>query len=278
MQDVSSPEAGERTPSLPASHGPLWLWGLAALLVSLGAAIVVGAWMAGARMRAPAPEAAIDAPDRDAPAVADALAVRELAAEQGNAVAQYEVGLAYLDGTTLTPDVDRGIDLIRRAAAQGYIPALMGLAEALANRVADGTADPAEVFAALDRVIADPPDDRLLGIAHEYYGRYLRDVLPAARRDPARAVDHFVAGLAAGNLVLGRPIGDAYRTGEGRPTDPVLAYAYYKVAQPVLPDELGPQIYALESSFTPADLARAATLTLPELIAREPGLENGPRL
>jgi TPR repeat protein len=271
MQDVSSPEAGERTRSLPASHGPRWIWGLAALLVALSAAIVAAAWMAGARMRSPAPEAAIEAPEPEAPAIADTMAVRELAAEQGNAVAQYEVGVAYLDGT-LPPDVDRGIDLIRRAAAQGYIPALMGLAEALANRVADGTADPAEIFAALDRVIANPPDDRLLGIAHEYYGRYLRDVVPESRRDPAGAVDHFVAGLAAGNLVLGRLIGDAYRTGEGRPADPVMAYAYYKVAQPILPDELGPRIYELETSLSPADLERAAALTLPELIAREPGL------
>ncbi|MCC6983861.1 MAG: SEL1-like repeat protein [Bauldia sp.] len=278
MQDISSPEA-DRSPSLPASHGPLWLWGLAALVV-LSAAIVVGAWMAGTRMRgaattvvsAPAPEALVPDPAAALAEARAALALREAAAAEGDAIAQYEVGLAYLEGALVPPDTDRGIDLIRRAAAQDYIPAMMGLAEALASRVADGTADPAEVFAALDRVIANPPDDRLLGIAHEFYGRYLRDVLPEARRDPARAVDHFVAGLAAGNLILARLIGDAYRTGEGRPADPVTAYAYYKAAQPILPDQLGPTIYALETSLSPPDLERAAALTLPELLAREPGI------
>ena len=274
MQDVSSPEAADEAPSaLPASHGRLWLWGLAALLVALSAAVIVGAWIAGARMGSPRP-AIVSSPPADPAALLlearAALALREAAAEAGDAVAQYEVGLAYLDGGTIPANTDRGIDLLRRAAAQDYIPALMGLAEALAIRVTDGNADPGEVYAALDRVIANPPDDRLLGIAHEYYGHYLHEIVPEANRNLALATDHFAAGLAAGNLFLAQLVAEAYRSGEGRPVDPVMAYAYYKVAQTIMPDEVGPILTELESELSAADLGRAATLSLPALLAREP--------
>jgi hypothetical protein len=277
MQDVTPQRVGRHPPSdssPAAAHlpGPVWIWALAALIVGLAAAIVFGLWLG--RVVSPAPSLpAVVAPSITETEIENAraaVALREVEAERGDALAQYEVGLAYLDGAGVPANVDRGIDLIRRAAAQDYIPALMTLPEALANRAADG--DPAaavEALAALDKVIADPPDDRLLGIAHEYYGRYLADVLPPAARDPGAAVDHFVAGLAAGNRVLGRFVGDAYRAGRGRPADPVRALAYYLVAQTLLPDELGPVVFDLESELSPADLERARALTLSDLLALE---------
>lgn len=288
MQDVSSPDAGGRTPTLPSSHGPLLMWGLAALVVALSAAIVAGAWIAGSHARAPAATAELPLvapsgeraygelaaePAVDAAALA-AIAAREAEAEAGDAIAQYEVAIAYYDGTLVPADLDRAIELLRRSAAQDYIPAIMAYADVLGNRVAAGVADPGEVFAALDRLIANPPDDNILGAAHELYGRYLLYALPGPERDPGGAVDHFVASLAAGNLFAARLIADAYRSGEGRLVDPVLAYAYYKVAQPVLPDPLGPTIYEFETTLTAAELARAATLTLPVLLAQEPDLSH----
>ncbi len=284
MQDVSSPEAGGRTPTLPASHGPLLMWGLAALVVALSAAIIAGAWIAGSRARGPAAIAdlplvapfggpASGEPAVDTAALA-AVAAREAEAEAGDAIAQYEIGMVYYGGTLVPADLDRAIEFLRRSAAQDYIPAIMAYADALGSSVAAGTADPGEVFAALDRLIAHPPDDNILGAAHELYGRYLLYALQGPQRDPAGAVDHFVASLAAGNLFAARAIGDAYRSGEGRPVDQVLAYAYYKVAQPLLPDPLGPTIYEIETSLTPAELARAETLTLPALLAQEPDLSH----
>jgi uncharacterized protein len=154
-----------------------------------------------------------------------ATAVRELrpAAEQGNAEAQYRLGIMYEFGRGVATDKPRAMSLLRKSAAQGNSSAYveLGVIYATGDGIAKDDAKAVEWF----RKAAEQGDATAqvdLGLM------YAKGA--GVGRDDAQAIGWFRKAADQGLPLAQFKMGVAYENGEGVAKDEVLAYANYAIA------------------------------------------------
>ncbi len=152
-------------------------------------------------------------------------AARELrpAAEQGDAEAQYRIGLMYEFGRGFPLDKAAGIAWFRKAAARGSSAAEQELGVIYAN--GDGVAQDAGAAAAWFRKAADHGN-----LTAQYNLGLLYAKGSGVKLDNAQAIAWWRKAAEQGELGSQFKLGVAYENGEGVPKDAVLAYANYAIA------------------------------------------------
>ena len=155
-----------------------------------------------------------------------AAAAKELRplADQGNAEAQYRIGLMYEFGAGFPTDKAQGIAWFRRAAAQNHTAAQQELGVIYTN--GDGVAkDDAQAVGWFEKAanLGNPTAQYNLGLMIAKGA--------GVHRDDALAIAWFRKSAAQGLAVAQYKLGLAYEYGEGGVAkDPMLAYANYAIA------------------------------------------------
>jgi hypothetical protein len=152
-------------------------------------------------------------------------ATRELRgpAEQGDAEAQYRIGLMHEFGKGYPRDMQQALAWLRKAATQGHTAAQVELGVIYTG----GDGVPADAVQSVDwfRKAA------LQGSATAQYNLGMMIAKGSGvRRDDAQAVAWFRKAADQGFALAQFTLGVAYENGEGVAKDPVLAFADYAIA------------------------------------------------
>ena len=202
------------------------------LILALGAAALAANVFLG--------DLAEDDSMRDARVFDEQVAGYRAAAESGNAVAQYNLGLVYLTAKEELRDRERAIDLFRKAAAQGHTGAQYQLGQAYEHGigVAVDFAAAASWYAKAVRVKEYPPAQLALGMMY-FHGRGVgHDEIQAARWIRRAAMNN----EPVAQFLMGR----IYETGFSVRSDPIEAYKWYALSA-----RLADAVIAYDPRFKP---------------------------
>ncbi|MCK9202465.1 MAG: sel1 repeat family protein [Gallionella sp.] len=159
----------------------------------------------------------------DAGDYAKAALLYSLLAKQGNAVAQFNLGIMYEHGRHLPKNAKESIQWYLLAAEQGYAPAQFNLG----NIYSKGETVPQNLdrAASFYRAAAEQgyaPAQVNLGVMYSQGGGVLQDL--------KLAVHWYRLAATQGNPTAQRNLGDAYDAGSGVPQDSLQAYMWMNLA------------------------------------------------
>lgn len=168
------------------------------------------------------------------------------AAEQGDPVAQYQLGLSYRYGTSGLPrDPAKAVAWLRKAAAAGNADAQFALGDLYLNGNEGLAADPAQALAWLQQAAANNPGNQL----------WLADLLENGRpgvvpADPAAARALYMQAAPRSRLARQR-LGRLAERGQGGESGARAALKWYVLAA------AASDIDRLEKSMQAGEIARA---------------------
>lgn len=168
------------------------------------------------------------------------------AAEQGDPVAQYQVGLSYRYGTSGLPrDPAKAVSWLRKAATAGNADAQFALGDLYLNGNEGLAADPAQALSWFHQAAAKNSGNQLWLADLLEKGR--PGVLPA---DPAAARALYVQAAPRSRLACQR-LGQMAERGSGGESGPLAALKWYVLADSAV------DIARQEKMLKPAEVARA---------------------
>jgi len=154
---------------------------------------------------------------------AEAVRLYRLAADQGNPLAQANLGYMYDTGRGVPQDAAEALRLYRLAADQGYANAQSNLGV----KYADGDGVPQSDTEAVRwyRLAAEQGDADA-----QYNLGYMYGTGRGVPQDDVQAVRWYRLAADQGNAVAQRNLGNTYNNGRGVPQDAVQAYKWYSLA------------------------------------------------
>lgn len=142
----------------------------------------------------------------------------ELAAERGSAEAAFELGMLYRDGLGVAADPQSALELFRKAAEAGFVPAMVPLSLAYAAAKTPVSPQRATLWANKATQAGDPRGWFILGF--EYNQGWLGGDPPYYYR---AAMDAYQKAAAGGVCIAMMNIGAMHAKGEGVPQSEALA-------------------------------------------------------
>ena len=180
--------------------------------------------------------------------------LRQVAAEQGDAVSQFNLGLMYDTGEGVTQDYQEAVRWYRLAAAQGYANAQFNLAVMYTNGY--GVAQDYQEAIRLYQALADQGEadaQTMLGIMYAK-GQ-------GVTQDYQEAVRWYRLAAQQGNSLALEGLGWLYCEGQGVPQDYVKAYMWFTLLAEKGGEKFGVDIRdTLAKSMTPEQIAEAQQL------------------
>ena len=163
---------------------------------------------------------------------ARALTYCRLEAEQDNATALFNLGEIYWWGSAGERDAEQAMELLRRAAEQGYIPAQLSLGRKLSLvKQPIGSETPAKLFEEAIGWLEEAADRQSMEAAYllsEIYG-YV-DLETGLRRNPELQVHWLAIAAERGSRSAQANVGWYYYWGEGVEVDYAKALQWWTVA------------------------------------------------
>ncbi|WP_300528932.1 tetratricopeptide repeat protein [Maricaulis sp.] len=144
-------------------------------------------------------------------------------AEENNLLAQYRLGMMYLDGRGVEADADRAAQYLARAYASEYAPAGEALAGIYVDRAEN--ADSVEAGVEWYQRAADVGSMEAMTVLGSYY---LSGT--GVEADPERAIELLAGPAEAGDVRAQSNLGYAYLTGTGVPQSDADAFRWYLAA------------------------------------------------
>lgn len=152
---------------------------------------------------------------------AEALRLDQPLAEQGNSLAEFMLGLLYMEGNGVPKDDARAFAWCRKSADQGYAPAehAVGLLYSAGQGVAHNEAEAAAWF-------RKAAEQGVAGAQAELGGRYATG--NGVPKDSAQAASWYRKAADAGNAKAQAGLGLLYYSGDGVQKDYAQAVAWYR--------------------------------------------------
>lgn len=191
------------------------------------------------------------------------------AATQGDGASMFELGLLYLQGLGVAPDIEESISLMQRSADQGFEMGNLGVGIALLAKMPAGDVEAAKrAIAALEQSIATSKYRLTVMMSHSYLARYLMKAAPPSLRDPGKALEHHRLALNYGYTSAVIDIAEAYEFGLGVERDLVKAHKMLSLVGPKRRKKVEPTMTKLLEKMTPQQRA-AALAAYRDLVANE---------
>lgn len=196
---------------------------------------------------------------------AEAQATAEIrkVAEQGDAEAQFKLGICYANGTGVPEDLAQAVDWFRKAADQGHALAQFNLAKCYAY----GNGVPKDVAQAVvwlrkaaDQGNVDAQTD--LGLLYSDCESIYADC-EGVPKDIPQAIIWFRKAADQGAGLAMAFLGALYGNGESMPKDLVAAYQWYDLATAHGWESAGERRDEIAKQMTPEQLSEAQSQTSP---------------
>jgi hypothetical protein len=174
----------------------------------------------------------------------------KMQAEQGDAVAQFNLGCAYSNGTDVTTDSVKAAKWWRKSADQGYDRSeyALGLAYANGDGVAQDDGEAARLFRrAAEKGNNLAQDDLALAINN---GR-------GVVKDTSEAITWWRKAAVQGNPRAQMCLGSAYEDGSGVPQDLIEAYYWYGLSAAAGNADAGYDLTLLKAKMSASQILQA---------------------
>jgi TPR repeat protein len=168
----------------------------------------------------------LDADGSAKPDYAGAAYWYQEASDHGDVQAEYELGVIYRDGLGVPENPSAALELFKRSALAGYVPAMVPLSYAYAATRSSLSLERATYWATKASEAGDPGGWLILG--YEYNKGLLGGERPYWYR---MAMDAYKKSAAGGDCVAMLNIGGLYFNGDGVPQDKTQAQNWFAKAQ-----------------------------------------------